>query len=162
MKITDIIKERLALEKELDDITKQYRNNKERLESRIAELKEKESFISRGLDVEKIELGRKVLFIKGNPYATNDDARIFEETIAIHAIKDLVSGCEHLRHSYFGNKQYYAFYQRSDHEYGFGPSHGVIVDEVGLRNRDRLPTEEEIEAAVYYLTVFPEINPKRK
>lgn len=44
-------------------------------------------------------------------------------------------------------------YQRSDCEYGFIPSHGGVVDSIGLTSEylKKDLTDYEIEACIYYL-----------
>lgn len=66
--------------------------------------------------------------------------------------------CKHLRKEYFGQKRYEGYHQRSDHPYGFGPTNGSIVEEVGLRNREKELSDEEVEAAVYFMTVWQRYN----
>jgi hypothetical protein len=164
-KISDIIKERLDCEQELACLKKLYEEQKKEIEDRIKELSDKEKVVSEGLDLEKIELGKKVLYIHGNPYQRCQDTKSDgSNTLAKLAIADILDGCRHLRKEYFGQKRYEGYHQRSDHSYGYGPSHGSIVEEVGLRNREKELSDEEVEAAVYYLTVWqqlPEANKEK-
>ena len=158
-KISDIIRERLDCEHELVCLNNLYKEQKKIIEDRIKELSEKEKVVSEGLDLEKIELGKKVLYIHGNPYQRCQDTKSDgSNTLAKLAIADILDGCKHLRREYFGQKRYEGYHQRSDHSYGYGPSHGSIVEEVGLRNREKELSEEEVEAAVYFLTVWQKYN----
>lgn len=164
--ISKIIKERLALEAELKAMTESFERRKKELTQQISQHKEQEQIVSSGLDLEKIELGKKVLYVYGNPYERCQDTKSDgSNTLAKLAIADILDGCKHLRKEYFGQKRYEGYHQRSDHPYGFGPSHGSIVEEVGLRNREKELSDEEVEAAVYYLTVWqqlPEANKEKK
>ena len=155
MEISTIIAERLSLEKNLAEITREYKKQKADLSARIALLKQKEQTVTEGYDLAKVELGRYLIVVSGNPYARTDDVRMGAETIAEHAIADILSGCKHLKGEYFGNKEYGRFYQRCDCEYHYGPTYGSIVDYIGLRDGSRIPTTpEEVEAAVYYIKLF--------
>lgn len=164
--ISKIIKERLALEAELKAMTESFERRKNELTQQIGKCKEQEQIVSSGLDLEKIELGKKVLYVYGNPYKRCQDTKSDgSNTLAKLAIADILDGCKHLRKEYFGQKRYEGYHQRRDHPYGLGPSHGSIVEEVGLRNREKELSDEEVEAAVYYLTVWqqlPEANKEKK
>ena len=65
-----------------------------------------------------------------------------------------------MKKQYFGNKRYSGYYQESSHSYGMGPSHGSIVDEVGLKQdaRKRDLTDEEKDACIYYLKNYTAIK----
>lgn len=163
--ISKIIKERLALEAELKAMTESFERRKKEITQQISQHKEQEQIVSSGLDLEKIELGKKVLYVYGNPYERCQDTKFDgSNTLAKLAIADILDGCKHLRKEYFGQKRYEGYHQRSDHPYYCGPSHGSIVEEVGLRNREKELSDEEVEAAVYYLTVWqqlPEANKEK-
>ena len=164
--ISKIIKERLALEDELKAMTESFERRKKELTQQISQHKEQEQIVSSDLDLDKVEAGRKILYVHGNPYGESDDVLLdLSNTIAKCAIADILDGCKHLRAEYFGNKRYEGYYQRCDCNYGFGPSHGRIVDSIELRNPKMELTEDDVEAAVYYLTVWqqlPEANKEKK
>lgn len=161
--ISKIIQNRLELEEELRELTNLFESKKKDYLKKIAKCKEQEQIVSVGLDLDKIELGKKILYIHGNPYGKSDDVRYSGDNfIAKEAIKDILNGCKHLRKEFFGNKVYEGYYQRCDCKYGYGPSHGGIVDEIGLKDRDKELTEDEIEATVYYLTVWQQLPEAHK
>ena len=158
-KISEIIRERLECEHELVCLKNLYEQEKKKVEEYIKELSDKEKVVAEGLDLDKIEIGKKVLSIKGNPYTHCQDTHMNgSNTLAKLAIADILDGCKHLRTEFFGQKRYAGFHQRSDHRYGYGPSHGDIVESVGLRDPNKELTEEEVEAAVYFLTVWERYN----
>lgn len=156
--ISNIIKEHIQAAKELEALTKQFEKEKDQYLKKINRLKEQERIIAIGIDLDKIELGRSILRIHGNPYAMNNDIHKDSDTIAQCAIRDILDGCKHLHRRYFGNKVYAHFYQRCDCEYGLGPTYGDIVDYVGLKEPGKELTDDEVEAAVYYLTVWPKLQ----
>lgn len=161
--ISKIIQNRLQLESELKALTNLFETERKEYLEKINKCKEQEQIVSSGLNLDKIELGKKVLYIYGNPYGKSDDVHFSGDNfIAKEAIKDILTGCKHLRKEFFGNKVYQAYYQRCDCKYGYGPSHGGIVDEIGLRDRDKELTEDEIEGAVYYLTVWQQLPEAHK
>lgn len=68
----------------------------------------------------------------------------------IEALRDarlaIIRGGRSLLTGYIGMKRYDGFYQRSDHGYGYGPSHGSIVWRVGLTEEVRARLREDKEA----------------
>jgi hypothetical protein len=113
-----------------------------------------------GLDAEKIATAQSVLRVYGS-FERGGADRV---GVIADAIKQIATG-EPVRPIYgdlwrvqFGTKNYDRWHgQRSDHEYGYGPKHGITVFSVGftdaVRKRDpQALTPEEVEAAIYYLT----------
>lgn len=163
MKISEIIKKRLELEKQLKTLTVSYEEQKEKYSNEIAKCKEQEKIIAKGFDLDKIELGRKLIAIQGNPYARTDDTCFNgDNVIAKCAIEDILNGCKKLKREYIGNKRYEGYYQRCDCKYGYGPSHGTIVDRIELVDTQKELNEDEIEAVVYYLTIFDQLPGEQK
>jgi hypothetical protein len=102
----------------------------------------------------------KVLFAEHIVYASGTYAKAGEDRVAEMegAIADLLNGCKHLRTQFFGTKAYAHWHgQSSRHSYGYGPKHGSMIFQIGIQKpvRDRasdpLLSDEEIDAAVYYL-----------
>lgn len=156
MTLTEIIRQRTALEAELDGKARDFLKYQKETTAEINALKEKEALLENGFDLEKVELGRMVVTINGNPYGDTGCSK--DKTIAEEAIRDILDGCKKLKVEYFGNKRYEGFYQRSDHDYGLGPTYGTIVDRIELNIRKRDLTPEEAEAAIYYIRVYNKIE----
>lgn len=156
--ISSIIKERLEYQKKLDFLTRRYTKEKDRLNGLINELNRKEMILASGLDLRKVELGRKLLKVKGNPYVLTDGATSKNDNIATLAIEDIIKGCPHLRKKFFGNKEYSSFHQRCDCKYGMTPVHGTITEQIALADPNHQLTPEEAEAAAYYLWSWPLLN----
>lgn len=121
------------------------------LKAAIVTAKERLNIASSGLDLEKVELGRSVLYLAGT-YTSSSQRR----SVVQDAIDWLATGEKRtyygLETGYFGVKNYSGFGdQREDHQYGYGPKHGSIVFAVGLKDRKHELTTEEREAALYYL-----------
>ena len=154
-KLWQIVAERAMKEKTLYEKIKTFESEKQILQADILELKRLENVAENGLDLDKIQIAETVIYVSGNPYGqTSGDAR----TIAECAIIDIANDCIKLRAEYFGNKRYSGYYQRSDHEYGMGPKHGSIVDEIELTREfrkglagDAKLTDEQKDACIYYL-----------
>ena len=156
--LSQTVAERVALEKQLSDLTAKYEKEKDKLVKSINKCKEDEVCYSDGLDAEAIERAKKVIYICGNPYGKTSDVRYDgSNCIANLAINDIATGCSHLKTEFFGNKTYGGYYQRCDCRYGFCPSHGGIADEVGLVAdcRKRELTDQEKDDAIYFLKVYP-------
>lgn len=156
MTLTEIIRQRILLEAELSKKYWEFQDFQKKTTAEIDALKEKEALLENGFNLEKVELGRTVVSIKGNPYGDTGCSK--DKTIAEEAIRDILDGCKKLKVEYFGNKRYEGFYQRSDHDYGFGPTYGTIVDRIELSIRKRDLTPEEVEAAIYYIRVYNKIE----
>lgn len=121
-----------------------------------------------GIDLAKVSLAETVLCI-GGQYAKGGAARA---SVVNDAMLQLATGTakseySNLWNQYLGTKDYAHWYgQRTDCEYGLGPTHGSIVFSVGLTGdvRKRNPktlTPDEIEAAIYYLTNIERIQSAR-
>lgn len=105
-----------------------------------------------GIDDSKVLLAEHVIYVHGNYEKAGEDRVGCREA----AITQLLQGGGKLKAEAFGTKSYAHWHgQRSDHTYGYGPKHGSIIFQIGLgepvRKRETPLTEEEIEAAVYYL-----------
>ena len=94
------IKNKIAIEKK----------NKEDQSKAILEIENIDRdiyIISKGYDLEKINLGKKILSIKGDIYAKTDDS----SKIGDLAIKDILNNFEILKTQKFYNKKYSGYYQ---------------------------------------------------
>jgi hypothetical protein len=107
-----------------------------------------------GIDESKVLLAEHVIHVSGQYVNAGENRSESRE----RAIKYLLSGGGALMHEYVGTKDYAHWHgQGSDHSYGMGPKHGTIIFSIGLcrpiRERVSNPalSEEEIDAAVYYL-----------
>lgn len=114
-----------------------------------------------GIDEAVIERAKQVIYVTG-AYAFAGDDRAAQREAAIAAI---VSGGEKLRHEYFGTKNYDRWHgQAANHSYGMGPRHGSISFAIGLTGEVRkraageMLTEEDMDAAVYYLRNLEKIE----
>ncbi len=76
------------------------------------------------------------------------------------AIEDLRAGCPAMKREYFGIKAYDQWpSQASDHPYGYGPTHGSIWFEIGLKTPTVDLTEEQTIACIQWLRALRE-NPE--
>jgi hypothetical protein len=152
MRLFEIVKERVKKQEALAILKKDFDYNKLLLENEIKELIEFENMLGVNLDLNKVFIAKNILKCIGDIYG-KADAGFGSLVIAELAIIDIANGCKHLKKQYFGNKRYSGYYQRSNHEYGYGPAHGGIVDEIALASdaRERDLTEDEKDACIYYL-----------
>lgn len=134
---------------------------KQQLETELSTARERVLLCNAGLDEAKIAVARQVLYRSGK-YANSPQRK--------SAVQDMVdwlaTGEKRTYYApttgYFGVKNYSGFGdQREDHEYGFGPKHGSIVFAVGLNERKRELTDDEREAALYYLINIDAIEAAR-
>lgn len=158
MKLFEVVRTRIEVQRILSDITAQFTKDKDRLTAQIQKLIGLENVSVDGFDVEKIQMAESVLYIHGDPYGVTDGGK--KDCIADAAIADIANGCRHLKKEFFGNKTYSGYYQRCDCNYGYGPSHGGIRDEIGLKDsaRKRELTDDEKDACIYYVKNYTAIK----
>lgn len=158
MNLAEIVLRRNELVAQRTQADKDHEKSQKVLTNEIVSLNEQLRIIELQLDAAKIQLAEQVIYVKGAYIPAGDDTEKVQS-----AINDLADGCSktgygHLRTEYFGCKNYDRWYhQGSNHSYGFGPSHGSIVFEIGLKPtmlenlKTREMTTEERDAAIYYL-----------
>ena len=141
-----------------------YKTNRDAISARIAKLQTTINRNAAGLHLEKIALAETVLY--ATPYSKGGDDRASAIRDAITEVT--LKGGGDLWTKFIGTKSYAHWYvQRSDHTYGYGPSHGSSILKIGLtrsarqrETRELSPTE--IEAACYYLTNLVQIQDARE
>jgi hypothetical protein len=156
-KLHEVVKERSDRELELSKLTSEFERNSKVIEKEIIELKKLENMAQGDINILNVQIAESVIYIKGNPYGKADSS-FNAPTIAELAITDIANDCPHLKTKFFGNKSYGSFYQRTNCEYGYGPRHGCIVDEIGLINPDNPLSEEEKDACIYYIQNYQKIS----
>lgn len=157
-KLFEIVAERNQKQIELSQLRKEFQSKEKSLIDEIENFLRLENTAEGGFDVVKIQLAESVLYVGGNPYGNADGVQ--GKKLAERAIIDIASNTPFMRERYFGNKRYSGYYQESSHSYGMGPTHGSIVDEVGLKQdaRKRDLTDEEKDACIYYLKNYTAIK----
>jgi len=151
-KLHEIVKERFEKQKELSQKTEAFKKEQAKLNSEIQELLRLENVAQIGLDLDKVQIAEKLIWIQGNPFRKTSDVTKFSGVvIAECAIIDIAEDCKKMRTQFFGNKEYVSFYQRCDCEYGYGPRHGSIVDRIGLIDTNHQFTDDEKDACIYYI-----------
>jgi hypothetical protein len=149
-----------AVERDIAAVHEDINAEKERhkmalagLESTRQRLVEQRNMAVRGVDPDTLALAKSVIYVEGSVREQAGGAF----TAAIEAI---AAGGDELLTKYIGAKRYDGFHQRCDCKYGYGPSHGYIVFEVGLTRDirekawppDEHPlTEEQADAAIRWL-----------
>jgi hypothetical protein len=158
MKLTDAFKELAELTLVKQRMIERHKEESQEIGEKIRLLTIFLKMTSAGLDVEKVRVAKTVIYVqgiaansKGGDNGTGEGVR----TEAVNdAIQDLIKNCPYMRNQYIGVKNYVHFGdQREDHKYGYGPKYGSTVFSIGLKQEvmDRPLTDEEIEAAIYYL-----------
>lgn len=153
--LSEIVRARVAAEKLCREKAAEWTEFSREINAEIERLRRLEAVAAAGVDIAKVQLAETILVVEGQPSIHVDGRCIADE-----AIRDLATGCRHLKKEFFGNKRYDSYYQACDCSYGMGPRHGSIVDEVGL-NRDargRELTAEETDACIYYLMNYSTIK----
>jgi hypothetical protein len=161
MELTKAAQEMHQIRKDLDAHIEAAKQREAELRGQIRERANILSSAVEGLDLDKVNLAKTVVYVQGSfERGGADRAAVIED-----AIKQLATGSPvrqgygDLWEQYFGTKNYDVWVgQRSDHAYGYGPRHGGICFAVGViadvrKSRPQATlTPEEVEAAIYYLT----------
>ena len=157
--LISLVKQQRQLEQTLADEIAAHKVTVKTLEDSIKSIQETRNIIGTGLDEKMVACAEAVIRVEGDAGkivngSYPDQTRSGIRWKAIEdAITDLANGGSKLKGNYFGVKNYDRFGdQREDHNYGMGPRHGSIVFRIGLVDRKKELTEQEIEAAIYYLT----------
>lgn len=157
--IMQIMERRAEIKALINKIKKDTSEQVEKLTKEDCELKILESIFENDIaNIHYIQIAESVLHVSGDGVDTLVDDRKLTEAAAL----DIATGCNHIKKRFFGNKIYESFYQACDCGYGYGPSHGSICDEIGLRNPSRELTREEAEACIYYLKNYSKIKALKK
>jgi hypothetical protein len=154
----------IELERKTQELTLAIAEEKKRhveAEKKLAlehELLDKARYaLMHSLDLASIQTAKKYIYTEGlkRRYDGEMPRALYD------CIIDCSNGFKKIRNEYFGCKDYDRFSgQRCDCNYGYGPSHGHIVAEIGLRStwRDKADSIEETDACaiVYYLNLLKE------
>lgn len=139
----------------------------QRLRAELSAAQQAIAVSATGFDLGQIAVAESVLFMRGSyANAGEDRASVVRDAIAEIATGEK-AGYHSLWTSALGTKDYARWHgQRSDHEYGYGPEHGSVIFQIGLRKevlkRDpQTLTATERNACVYYLTNLERIQAER-
>lgn len=163
--LREIIQRRCELLAERRQREREHQDWITRCDAQLADLRDSEALLARGIDLERLGRGLHVIEVYGNvstpiigrcPQNQRSDGD--REAVVADAKQDVANGAVRLRHQYFGVKNYADFGdQRCDGAYHTVPQHGYIVFSIGLTRaiRARIATTEltaqEIEDALYVL-----------
>lgn len=143
---------KLLLEK--NNLTLEYSKKMNLINDEIKKINDNIYLFSHNIDVSKLELGQKILSIGFHRNYYKKEFYMINSQLIDDCKTDILNNFKRLKEEYFGYKEYDGYYQRSDHNYGYGPSHGSIVESIGLnkdyRNKETF-TDEEKEACFYLL-----------
>jgi len=148
MAIQELEMELVTLFDFLEEENRRHKLSVERCEARIKEIKKLKMMLLQDIDLQKIDIAKSVLYIKGLRHN-------FDDGLTKKAINGIAKNDGKIYREYYGVKNYEGFiHQGNDCEYGYGPSHGTIVFSIGLRNPNRQLTEEETECCLYCLNIL--------
>jgi hypothetical protein len=152
---------KIDLRAQLGEETKRHEAAAKALRAELLATETSVQMASAGIDEALVARARLVIDIGGS-YAKGGTDRASEREEAIAAI---VAGGEKMRHDYFGTKNYDRWSgQGAHHSYGMGPRHGSMCFTIGLTSDVRkrpvgsMLTEEDMDAAVYYLRNLEKIE----
>lgn len=149
-RLNELANEKAAIEKKASERLAAIKTERDTLQESLNRR-------SLGLDENKIALALKVVETTGKFENEGGCLR--------RAMDCLALGGDTMKTVAIAVKDYAQFHgQQCDCEYGYGPKHGWHVFTVGLTRdaRKRELTEEERDAAIYYLVHFKEIEQARR
>lgn len=127
-----------------------------RIITAIKKAEKEKDIVLAGFNKDKIDIAQAIIYCKGikTNYGKGDTIKTVK-----NCINDVLDGFKQLKKGYFGCKNYYDFIcQGSNHPYGFGPSHGSIVFEIGLKQSFRMEPEKitdiQVDAILYHLNMI--------
>lgn len=168
MNIFELESKRKVLLEERDKVQKELNEKLNNIREEIAKVDGEIHLALNNVDSDKIALGQKILSIefytRYSCYVNDDSVYIspMNDELVIDAINDCIDDFSRLRKEYFGYKEYDGYYQRCDCDYGCGPTHGSIVESIGLKRDYRGDYEfssEEKEACIYLLHNLDKLLP---
>lgn len=125
--------------------------------------------LTSGLDESLIQKAKQVIYVEGRYSRAGED----RDRALDDAIQAILAGGQRLAYEYVGTKNYAHWRgQWTKHPYDMGPRHGSVVFAIGLERSVRtrasgnapvsemppLLTEDEINAAIYYLRNLEKIE----
>jgi hypothetical protein len=150
----------IQIARRLEELKRERKQLEEATATRLREIKTERDSLTEamkrraaGLDEAKIKLAEKIIEVAGK---YEREGGCIEKAIA-----SLASGGDYMKRVAIAVKDYAQFHgQGCDCEYGYGPKHGWHVFTVGLTRdaRKRDLTDEECDAAIYYLVHLKQIQ----
>lgn len=128
---------------------KRHKQAMKEFQAQLEYAEREKALMMAGFDFSRIQQAEEILYIRMVP-------KYFDASCVTDAIKDIVENTQKMHREYFGSKNYSGWVnQRSDHTYGYGPSHGTIVCAIGLNREYRQSlTAEQKEDCLYYLNLL--------
>ena len=165
MKATEVIQTISQLERERQQLVDSHKRAISEIDGQLEKLKKMRKLNAAGLDIAKIQIAERVIYVKGSVADVRRGRDGHGATVRAKAVEDAIRAIaesEHaLKDGYIGVKNYDAFGdQRTDCPYGMGPRHGGIVFSIGRASGRGPLTEDHREAAIYYLDNLAAIQAK--
>ncbi len=163
--LADTIRRKTELTKERDELLESTSKRVSCIDAELKDLKGREAALILGIDMERIDRAKKIIYVQGRVLGVRHGMRPDENRNNVRgkavedAKHDLCNACPKMYGAYIGVKNYDSFGdQREDHNYGMAPRHGHIVFQIGLTKEARTNKVcgNEAEDALYFLSVLPE------
>lgn len=128
MNIAEIKRKLIENEKKQQENEAEYNNIRTELEWEHEELKKKLQMEINNVNSERVDNAKRFIHVKGfEHYGSGETVMCVND-----CIESLLTNPDRIKKEYFGCKNYSGFIcQRSDHRYGYDPSHGSIVFSIG-------------------------------
>lgn len=134
------------------ELIKSHEANLKSINAEIAEIIRLKQCAVSGLDLAIIALAESVVRVTG-VFARNGTVSEQRAAAVNRAVNSIANGDIPMQKQYMGVKNYDHFGdQCCDCEYGMGPRHGNIVFRIESIERKRSWTDDERNAAIYYLS----------
>lgn len=134
------------------ELQENYENKLRTLKAQKKELETKLQYETDGIDSNRIDNAKRFIYIEGLINFGHGETR----TCVDDLISDIVNDNYKILKEYYGCKDYDRFIcQRSDHKYGFGPTHGYIVFSIratqDFREGKIVPNDKDKNDILYML-----------
>lgn len=143
------------LEQEKKEIKEKYERAIREVDMKITKVKESLALDIGGVDVQRVENARRFIYIYGLEHFGPGESSLVLKALE----KTIIENPNRLKTYYYGCKEYAGFdLQSIECKYGYGPTYGTVVWEIGATNMWRKGeidlTESDLDDIMYYLQVI--------
>ena len=157
LNLVSIERQLITASKTRETIEKEYEKKLQEVDLLMHSLRHTKNMLLNNCDALKIANAKNFIYTRGCKKNFYGDASQMVEKV----IKDVAQGCKILLHEYIGCKDYSSFFgQGITCQYGYRPSHGSVVMEIGTTSQFRkgeiAPTEDDYSDILYFLNLLLE------
>lgn len=159
MRLKDIELRINEMKNEIDNIKNNYKKELSTAESLLLHFEQMKILYLENIDISTYNNAKRFIEIKGlHRYGEGETSDVVRQLI-----HDISNNKLNILKQYYGAKDYAGFVcQASNHNYGYGPSHGSIVFSIratdAWRKGEISPTDDDIDNILYVLENLKKIK----